>query len=125
MEQLYLQFRSLSEHAHSGNPSSSGAGEIEIGNLHQQLDAMMMLRDALNAENVELHTRLQAAEAEGARRHACERGACVVCMETIANVVCLPCKHLALCASCSHKEALPSCPLCRQHIESTMTVFLP
>jgi len=124
MEQLYWQYRALSEQAHSGVWPNAGGGEIEISNLHQQLDAVMVLKDALNIENLELQRRVKAAEQEVAECHKSERGVCVVCMENLSNVVCLPCKHLALCSSCS-QEALAGCPICRRDIDDKLTIFIP
>jgi hypothetical protein len=100
---------------------NSGFENLEISNLHQQLNAVQLVKDALNMENLDLHERLQAAH-QKETKHA---PTCVVCLDNLVNLVCLPCKHLALCSFCGHQGAINSCPICRCHIEDRMEIFLP
>ncbi|CAE7577740.1 unnamed protein product [Symbiodinium sp. CCMP2456] len=95
------QYKALFEESQTDTfVQASGEGrDREIVGLHQQLAALLMLKDALNSENLELQERIQAMEQ--LQRHS--QASCVICMENLANVVCLPCKHLALCSFCSQQ----------------------
>jgi hypothetical protein len=100
---------------------SSDSGGLEISNLHQQLNAVQLVKDALNKENLELHEQLQIANQKDSN---CTKGpSCVVCMDNLVNLVCLPCRHLALCSFCGH--SVDSCPICRSRIEDRMQIFMP
>merc|ERR1719277_1424148 len=104
LEQQNLQYKVFYEQAR--NDMRGGNGGLEISNLHQQLSAVMMLKDALNMENLELQRHLQAANRERADRAAeSKHTACVICMDNLANVVCLPCKHLSLCTFCNKQQS--------------------
>lgn len=43
---------------------------------------------------------------------------CKVCFEGEANMIILPCGHLCTCVQCI--SALPSCPICRVHVQGTV-----
>ncbi len=50
---------------------------------------------------------------------------CVICLNERKNVVLLPCRHLCLCLTCSQKlENDAPCPICREHIENRLEVFV-
>ena len=67
-----------------------------------------------------------AAPADGAGAAAPERPACVICMDAPPCVVLLPCRHLLLCAAPACAAALFGlCPLCREAVADTLTVFMP
>lgn len=122
LEQHNQQYKSLYEQSKSFF-MCAGSGEMEIGNLHQQLSAVQLLKDALNTENVELRQKLQAAQSEDNKE--LKHTACVICMDNLANVVCLPCKHLALCSLCGQQNRVSSCPICRTDIEEQLQIFIP
>jgi len=46
---------------------------------------------------------------------------CKVCMENEIDMLLLPCRHLVVCRRCSAK--VKTCPVCREHIETTIEVF--
>jgi len=121
LEQRKNQYKLLYEQAQL-DATCRGSGEMEISNLHQQLNAVSMLKDALNSENLELQRRVDEAERakEGPRQ-----AACVICLDNLANVVCLPCKHLALCAYCGQQEEVTDCPICRASVEEKMQIYTP
>lgn len=119
------QYKALFEESQTDTfVQASGEGrDREIVGLHQQLAALLMLKDALNSENLELQERIQAMEQ--LQRHS--QASCVICMENLANVVCLPCKHLALCSFCSQQSYAErsQCPICRGSISERMQIFMP
>jgi len=119
------QYKTLFEESqHENLAQASGEGrDLEITGLHQQLAALLMLKDALNSENLELQDRIQGLEQVQRRGQA----SCVICMENLANIVCLPCRHLALCSFCSQQAYADRsiCPLCRGSITERMQIFMP
>lgn len=54
-----------------------------------------------------------------------KQGACVICMDKLANIVCLPCKHLALCTLCDAQQKVQLCPICRSAVQEKMPIFMP
>jgi len=99
------------------------ADRLEVDNLHQKLDAVMLLKGMLFKDNMELQRELETL-----RRSAGEGvklSACVICMDNLANVVCMPCKHLVLCAHCSQQENVHDCPICRTHVQEKMQIYTP
>lgn len=122
LEQQNMQrYQTFHERAIGGSCDIEG---LEISSLHQQLGAVMMLKDALHIENLELQQRLAAAEHERAERHQLKHTACVICIDNLANMVCLPCKHLALCTSCSQQSTVGSCPLCRSDVIKILQIYI-
>jgi len=125
VEAQKLQYQKLFEDS-QGSFAVGGEGrDLEITGLHQQLAALLMLKDALNSENIELQARIKGLEEERSRRSpACS---CVICMENLANVVCLPCKHLAICSFCSKHsyDEGSACPICRGNITDRMVIYMP
>jgi len=119
------QYKALFEESQSDTfVQASGEGrDREIVGLHQQLAALLMLKDAFNSENLQLQERMQAMEQS--QRHG--QASCVICMKNLANVVCLPCKHLALCSFCSQQSYAErsQCPICRGSISERMQIFMP
>jgi len=99
------------------------APELEIRNLHAQLHAVQLLKEALNCENVELHQRLKTSQT--AEANELRRAACVICMDNLANTVCLPCKHLSLCLPCGEQKGVTQCPICRADIKEKMQIYTP
>lgn len=98
----------------------TGSDSLEISNLHQQLSAVQLVKNALNKENIDLHEQLQSAQKESKSAPTC-----VICMDNLVNMVCLPCRHLALCTFCGQQGSIESCPICRSHIEDRMQIFMP
>ncbi|EGD73231.1 hypothetical protein PTSG_04947 [Salpingoeca rosetta] len=47
---------------------------------------------------------------------------CKVCLENKVSVCSMPCRHACLCASCA--EQITECPVCREPVQSTMSIFL-
>lgn len=103
-------------------PVANGREQLEIVGLQQQISAIQLLKDALNAENLELQKRNQALE-----RSKHSQASCVICMDNLANVVCMPCKHLAMCSYCSQHTVTEcsSCPICRGVISDRMLIYMP
>ncbi|CAL1133653.1 unnamed protein product [Cladocopium goreaui] len=124
VEAQKLQYQKLFEDSHRSYAIGEGR-DLEITGLHQQLAALLMLKDALNSENMELQARIKGLEEEKSRRSPA--AACVICMENLANVVCLPCKHLALCSFCSKHSygERSTCPICRGSITDRMLIYMP
>jgi len=120
LEQRTQQYKMLYEQAQR-DAQCRGSGELEISSLHQQLTAVVMLKDALNSENMDLQRRLEAAQKS--QNAESKQAACVICMDNLANIVCLPCKHLALCSYCQQDVA--DCPICRSALEDKMQIFTP
>ena len=57
---------------------------------------------------------------------------CVICAERRAHVMCLECRHLCLCAICaahlmqmSGVGNMARCPICREFVQATVSVYLP
>uniref|UniRef100_A0A7S3TN90 RING-type domain-containing protein n=1 Tax=Strombidinopsis acuminata TaxID=141414 RepID=A0A7S3TN90_9SPIT len=120
LEQRKQQYKMLYSQAQR-TAQYRGTGEQEIGSLHEQLDAVVLLKDALNTENMELQRRLEAAT----RNTETKQAACVICMDNLANLVCLPCKHLALCAYCDDQQNVTDCPICRCVLKEKMQIYTP
>lgn len=121
LEQRLQQYKQLYEQSQTDS-MCRGGGEMEIESLHQQLCAIMMLKDALNTENLELRRRLDGREAAKDE----EQGAtCVICMDNLINLVCLPCRHLAMCDMCGNSKEVTACPICRTEIKDRMQVYTP
>jgi len=123
LEQRKEQYKALYEQAQADAQCRGSSGELEITNLHQQLSAIVILKDHLNSENMELQKRLEAAQKS--QRAESRQAACVICMDNLANVVCLPCKHLAICAYCGLSKDVVDCPICRTHIQEKMQIYIP
>jgi len=124
LEQQNSQYRAFWDQSRYTASSSGDNGEMEIVNLHQQLSAVLMLKDALHSENCDLQQRLQSAQ-QAEERKEMKHTACVICMDNLANVVCLPCKHLAICSFCSQQTCVTTCPICRSNIGEKMQIFMP
>jgi len=149
--QQKTQYEALYEHTRVDSFAMGGpVGGAATCSMRAQLNAVIMLKDALHRDNLELKRRLQAAEhdltwsmalqaadGEAAAGEAAasesvagqaetrEHGACVICMDSVADVVCLPCKHLAICSSCSTQESIDSCPICRADITEKLQIYMP
>lgn len=118
-------FKNLYEVARRDFRGNGGleADRLEVDNLHEKLDAVMVLKGMLFEDNMELQRELETL-----RRSAGEGvklSACVICMDNLANVVCMPCKHLVLCAHCSQQESVHDCPICRTNVHEKMQIYTP
>lgn len=123
LEQQMEQHKALISQLHSQKEfQGTGGSDMELVNLQEQLEAVMMIKKALNTENLELQRRLEKAEA---RKEELQQGTCVVCLDNLANLVCLPCKHLAMCMDCGLLDNLANCPICRVPVEDKMQIFCP
>ncbi|GLH10460.1 Uncharacterized protein GBIM_15423 [Gryllus bimaculatus] len=51
---------------------------------------------------------------------------CIVCQDKEKSVIILPCRHVCLCTVCCTiiQEEYGACPVCRQRVERTMTVYM-
>lgn len=51
---------------------------------------------------------------------------CVICQERTKCILLLPCRHVCMCSECSDMFQLydNACPICRNHIEETMRIFV-
>lgn len=125
LEQRKQQYKMLYEQAQQDAQcrGSGGSGELEISSLHQQLSALELLKDALNAENADLQGRLEATQQTQGKQS--RQSTCVVCLDNLANVVCIPCKHLALCTYCAARKDMVDCPICRTSIGEKMQIYTP
>lgn len=121
LELRLQQYKSLYEQAQM-DAQCRGGGELEMQSLRQQLEAVLLLKDALNSENLEIRRRLEEAEST---RQASKEANCVICMDNLINVVCLPCKHLSMCTYCGMGQDVTSCPICRTEIKEKMQIFTP
>ena len=50
---------------------------------------------------------------------------CAVCWNAHVRVLLLPCAHLCVCAECDAGLAKRVCPLCREKIETSISVRFP
>ena len=48
---------------------------------------------------------------------------CRVCADNDVNTVFVPCGHIVCCQTCSSQ--MDCCPVCKCHVQTTQTVFLP
>mmetsp|Transcript_2836 Transcript_2836/g.3901 ORF Transcript_2836/g.3901 Transcript_2836/m.3901 type:complete len:163 (+) Transcript_2836:2-490(+) len=119
LEEQKEQYRMLYEQSQH-QAMAAGGGEREIHCLREQLYAVTYLKDALNKENDDLLKRLENAHGEESKQ-----GACVICMDNLANLVCFPCKHLAICAFCDQRENIVHCPICRGPAERKEQIYMP
>merc|ERR1712039_1104207 len=97
--------------------------EQEVVSLHQQLDAVLLVKNALHEENNDLRAQLEAAQQRS--REESKQAACIICMDNLANIACLPCKHSALCSYCGMKPEVTHCPICRATVENKMQIYTP
>ena len=86
LELQLSQYKKLYEKIQSDSVTSD---KMEIEKLRQQLEVVLLVKEALHDENLELRHRLENSQLQ--ERHA-SPGACVVCMDNPANVVCMPCR---------------------------------
>lgn len=51
---------------------------------------------------------------------------CIICQERSKCILLLPCRHVCMCSECNTRLQLydNSCPICRNHIEETMRIFV-
>uniref|UniRef100_A0A7S1F3J2 RING-type domain-containing protein n=1 Tax=Noctiluca scintillans TaxID=2966 RepID=A0A7S1F3J2_NOCSC len=121
LEGQVSQYKKLYEEM-LGRVMREASGQLEIDNLVQQLEAVVLVKDTLNDDNIMLREQLKAAQLE--QSTASERGVCVICMDHLTNIVCLPCKHNSMCASCAANKALDTCPICREVVQEKLQFFL-
>jgi len=118
-------YKSAAEQAQRFAQGNRGTDAMEICNLQDQLSAVVLMKDALNKENLELQRRLEEEKTKCQAQASASSASCVVCMDNLANLVCLPCKHLALCSECGSQETLSSCPICRCELKQKMQIYPP
>jgi len=123
LEQRSQQYQSLYKEAQRDALCGRGGGDMEIQSLHQQLSAVVLLKDALNTENLELRRRIESSER--VESDESKQIVCVICMDNLCNLVCLPCKHLALCTYCGQKQDVTTCPICRTELKEKMQIYTP
>lgn len=124
LERENVQYKDFYEQVQCTQLALGDCGGLEINMLHQQLNAVLLLKNALNAENLELQRLLETERERKQPIESSPHTACVVCMDNLANVVCLPCKHLSLCTFCS-SQSITCCPICRSDIDEKMQIFMP
>lgn len=61
------------------------------------------------------------ASPPNAKQNSTEETVCVICRDEPKSVVLMPCRHMCLCGSCS--GSIWTCPLCRNPIRSTISVY--
>eukprot|EP01031_Cornospumella_fuschlensis_P024976 gene24976-30174_t len=49
---------------------------------------------------------------------------CTICMEEDRRVLLMPCRHLCVCSKCSEEASLQLCPICRNHVQDKVIVFI-
>jgi len=125
LDQENRHFRELLHASSSCFAAPLGGTDMEITNLNDQLEAVLMLKNALNNENLHLHQELQVYKMRLEKVSRAPATTCVICLDNLANVVCIPCKHLSLCLACSAQPTLAACPLCRERITEKMQIFMP
>jgi hypothetical protein len=119
LELQLAQYKTLCEKMQSDSVTSD---KMEIENLRQQLEVVLLVKEALHDENLELRHRLESSQLQ--ERHT-SPGVCVVCMDNLANVVCMPCRHGALCSECAELDEVKTCPVCREEVAEKLVIFLP
>mmetsp|Transcript_46765 Transcript_46765/g.109079 ORF Transcript_46765/g.109079 Transcript_46765/m.109079 type:complete len:384 (-) Transcript_46765:18-1169(-) len=125
LKNMYQELYEQSQRAEADRSKSSPA--LEISNLHDQLSAMIQLKEFMEKENLELRQKLEGSHRHTGDEHRSAIGmsVCVVCMDNLANLVCMPCKHLALCTYCGQRSALSECPICRATVMEKMQIYTP
>lgn len=118
-------YKAAAEQAQRFAQGNRGTDGMEILNLQDQLSAVVLMKDALNKENLELQRRLEEEKNKSQAHASASSASCVVCMDNLANLVCLPCKHLALCIDCGSQENLRTCPICRADLIQKMQIYPP
>ena len=49
---------------------------------------------------------------------------CVVCYDNPKNVIFKECHHMVVCKQCYEKLRKKTCPICKQRIESIITIYV-
>ena len=49
---------------------------------------------------------------------------CIICVDNNRNILLQPCNHFCMCNKCMLYKKWAKCPLCRQHIQSTLDVYV-
>lgn len=49
---------------------------------------------------------------------------CIICVDNYRNILLQPCNHFCLCKDCMQYKKWAKCPLCRQHIQSTIDIYV-
>eukprot|EP00403_Amphidinium_massartii_P047398 CAMPEP_0178456992 /NCGR_PEP_ID=MMETSP0689_2-20121128/46781_1 /TAXON_ID=160604 /ORGANISM="Amphidinium massartii, Strain CS-259" /LENGTH=442 /DNA_ID=CAMNT_0020083217 /DNA_START=46 /DNA_END=1374 /DNA_ORIENTATION=+ len=126
LETVKSQYQELYEQSQrSWADRNNTSPELEISNLHDQLNAMILLKDFMEQENLKLRHELESLSRPAGEESATRSSVCVVCLDNLVNLVCLPCKHLAMCSYCGQKKELKECPICRAKITEKMQIYTP
>jgi hypothetical protein len=48
---------------------------------------------------------------------------CIICREKWKSVVLLPCNHLCYCYQCYINHPLPTCPICRNNVQTHQQIY--
>ncbi|CAJ1438619.1 unnamed protein product [Effrenium voratum] len=75
VEAQKYQYQKLFEDSQGSFLVNGEGRDLEITGLHQQLGALLLLKDALNSENLKLRDRIQGLEQSQRQGQACVRGA--------------------------------------------------
>lgn len=49
---------------------------------------------------------------------------CIICIENAKNVIFRPCLHLAICKLCYDRLREDQCPICKNHIDSYISIYI-
>lgn len=120
LEKQVNRYKSLWEQERGA--SNRSGGSLEISSLGAQLEAVMLIKDDLFNEVLDLRQKLQASQ-EAQNSASSGQAACVICMDRLVEIVCLPCKHLALCSYCASE--VNDCPICRASVSDKLHVYTP
>ena len=78
----------------------------------------------INSDILNILAEKHLYEVQNKHRNVNSLNSCCICLCNVANVVIMPCKHLCVCTTCSNNQMLLHCPLCKQKINSTLTVYV-
>ena len=97
---------------------------------NQELADLTFAIDASLADEMARTNRAEEAKATGrldVANHMNSASCCVVCLDSEKEFAFAPCGHLCVCESCAISllsNTNPTCPLCREHIEAKLKIFV-
>eukprot|EP00929_Paragymnodinium_shiwhaense_P070634 TRINITY_DN35778_c0_g1_i1.p1 TRINITY_DN35778_c0_g1~~TRINITY_DN35778_c0_g1_i1.p1 ORF type:complete len:383 (+),score=63.10 TRINITY_DN35778_c0_g1_i1:101-1249(+) len=92
---------------------------VETSELRSQVEALLVIKRQLFQRTQDLEVERNVLRTE--RDAAMSDRACVVCLDRVASTVLLRCRHLVCCEKCASK--VRDCPVCRQPVQSRLTIF--